>query len=512
MATCISLLAAVPAHAGNGTVSRSVDGSTITLTFTDAGDSILVSSTGSFPNGNIVVAENSGAGTTITPAPNSGCSSVGEDVSCPRVHNAVAAQRVVVEFNGGDDFDEVTQLTNIDITLDLRGGAGADTLWGSARGDVIDGGSGDDVVEGFRGNDALNGGSGNDFLDGAQGSDDLSGGDGFDHADTVNADVPSGVTVTLDDVANDGTAGEGDNVRSDVEDLTGTAHADVLIGSDRSNILTGLGGNDSLDGRGGADQLVGGDADDSVAARDGVGDRIDCGAGTDSLTADSIDESTGCEQEDRSSALESSSTDSDGDGSARPADCDDGNAGVRPGAAEVPDNGVDDDCNGTDATVLDRDGDGVNRPADCHDGNAAVRPGAREVPGNALDENCDGIARPFPDIASRIVAAWAVRGGTTRPRALSIRSLPAGATVRLACRGRGCPFKTRTRRVRRATRSLGLLALVRGMTLRPGARFEVTVTAPETVGKVARFTTRRGSNPRAVALCLPPGSRTAREC
>ena len=39
-------------------------------------------------------------------------------------------------------------------------------------------------------------------------------------------------------------------------------------------------------------------------------------------------------------------TDADGDGACATDDCDDGNAAVHPGATEVCDNGIDDDCNG----------------------------------------------------------------------------------------------------------------------------------------------------------------------
>jgi Ca2+-binding RTX toxin-like protein len=40
--------------------------------------------------------------------------------------------------------------------------------------------------------------------------------------------------------------------------------------------------------------------------------------------------------------------------------------------------------------VVDGDGDGISPPADCNDGNAAVKPGATEVPGNGLDDDCAG--------------------------------------------------------------------------------------------------------------------------
>jgi Ca2+-binding RTX toxin-like protein len=53
------------------------------------------------------------------------------------------------------------------------------------------------------------------------------------------------VTVSLDNVANDGQAGENDNAR-DAESIIGGAGNDVLIGNAARNTLRGLFGNDRL--------------------------------------------------------------------------------------------------------------------------------------------------------------------------------------------------------------------------------------------------------------------------
>lgn len=72
-------------------------------------------------------------------------------------------------------------------------------------------------------------------------------------------------------------------------------------------------------------------------------------------------------------------------------DCDDTNAGINPSVAEIPYDGIDQDCSGADLTDVDEDGydaDVVGGP-DCDDTDDTVKPGETES-ADGVDEDCDG--------------------------------------------------------------------------------------------------------------------------
>jgi probable HAF family extracellular repeat protein len=79
-------------------------------------------------------------------------------------------------------------------------------------------------------------------------------------------------------------------------------------------------------------------------------------------------------------------------------DCNDNDPAINQGAMEVPYDGIDQDCNGSDLTDADRDGFDADiiGGTDCNDSNALIYPGAIEGPYGDLtccdtvDNNCDG--------------------------------------------------------------------------------------------------------------------------
>ena len=236
-------------------------------------------------------------------------------------------------MDGGDGNDTADYAGRFDaVDLDLRAGiALTDRGSGTRRVRETDnlfsfeaarGTSHADVLRGGPGPNLLIGGPGNDILDGGPGADVLIGGGGRDRADYSARRAP--VTVSLNGLADDGAAGEGDDVDVSTEDVAGGLRGDTLTGNDRRNVLLGGGGRDTLSGLGGADTLdggpgadhidggdggdvlIGGDGldhlfggagGDRVEARDGRRDGVECGAGTDSVAADRRDRTAGdCER------------------------------------------------------------------------------------------------------------------------------------------------------------------------------------------------------------------------
>jgi Ca2+-binding RTX toxin-like protein len=211
----------------------------------------------------------------------------------PDTIDASAAQNII-DGQGGDDTlsggasADLIFGGNFDSGVDtISGGDGDDTISGGDGADQVNGDNGADSVVGDQGNDTERGGRGNDSFQqvgttAGDGSDVLIGGDGSDQVSYFPRQ--SGLTVTLDNNANDGLANEHDNVKADVEKVFGGAGDDTITGSAADNQLNGFNGNDTIDGGDGLDFLSGDIGDDTITGGDGA-DTMSGGSGADRFHA-----------------------------------------------------------------------------------------------------------------------------------------------------------------------------------------------------------------------------------
>lgn len=166
-----------------------------------------------------------------------------------------------------------------DLDNEMFGGGGDDKLFGNEGDDILNGGGGNDRLKGDEGNDTIFGGAGDDTIEGGAGADEIDGGLGTD----LVVYLRSGAGVTVDLEAGGGLGGDaaGDTLTS-IENVKGSAFADVISGNALSNELDGNLGNDVLDGRGGDDLLYGRAGADTLFGGDGE-DTLAGGAGDDEL-------------------------------------------------------------------------------------------------------------------------------------------------------------------------------------------------------------------------------------
>ncbi|GAB7564351.1 hypothetical protein LG202_23900 [Methylobacillus methanolivorans] len=170
-------------------------------------------------------------------------------------------------------------LTNIN---NLRGGSGADALYGDNNANLIEGLGGDDTLEGMGGNDTLIGGGGNNTATYFHADNGVY----IDLSTTASINVEHtfnnyGIAVTLqaatarDIIAGDsaqlGTAGTGTlgtSIGTDslvqIQNLIGTEYNDFLKGDSGANRIDGGSGRDFIIGGNGADTLLGGAGDDTI--------------------------------------------------------------------------------------------------------------------------------------------------------------------------------------------------------------------------------------------------------
>jgi Ca2+-binding RTX toxin-like protein len=161
-------------------------------------------------------------------------------------------------LNGGDgddivDYEDSSSAVDVDLAAGRATGEGTDSLAGV---EAVIGSFFDDTLAGDQSDNAFVGGAGDDLIDGRAGADEAA---YFDSRAPVHVDLGAGAA----------TGWGSDGLRS-IENVTGSAFDDTLVGDDGPNALVGGSGGDSLAGLGGDDVLVGNAGADSADGGDGA--------------------------------------------------------------------------------------------------------------------------------------------------------------------------------------------------------------------------------------------------
>jgi Ca2+-binding RTX toxin-like protein len=202
------------------------------------------------------------------------------------------------DLRGGPGIRDVADYNDrtapVTVTLDgIRndGEAGENDLVEADVEDVF-GGAGNDTIVGDGQSNDIVGLGGDDTIDGGLGPDIVSGGDGTDTLTYAGRTAP--VRASYTSYCDSGEENEGDCVSEDIETIIGGSGDDLLSAYSLfqgTATLIGGPGNDTLwaSAAFATATLMGGDGDDSFWSANGLADVDTCGAGTDSVTADTLD-------------------------------------------------------------------------------------------------------------------------------------------------------------------------------------------------------------------------------
>ncbi len=211
------------------------------------------------------------------------------------------------QINAGNGNNEVTTGSGDDTIVTgtgrdvINSGAGDDVIWSGAGDDTIHIGDGNDIVRAGAGNDMIIAGAGNgdDIIDGGSGTDTVTYPSAVNPISVDLRQIDRSGTATLHSgtigallVANGyaastpvGIATGGDidvDVLVSIENVTGGAGDDTIIGDDAVNRLLGEAGADVINGGGGDDRIEGG-ADADMLFGEAGDDFIIGGAGDDTI-------------------------------------------------------------------------------------------------------------------------------------------------------------------------------------------------------------------------------------
>ncbi|PUA79753.1 calcium-binding protein [Nocardioides currus] len=234
--------------------------------------------------------------------------------SYPYEADVVTGSDLAESFNG-DDADTINAGNGNDMIKGANsasGGAGDDSFMEISG--LASGGTGDDRFIQFTSAGGIDGGPGLDSweldfdqstLGYAAASISFAMSDSGLVVDIAGDTYPpqtvsaSGLEQTYVTLLREGSQSYDGSAFSGSQHVRGMAGPDVVSGGAGDDNLSGGSGDDTVTGGAGTDSLFGGEGNDTIQARDGVADRIDCGAGSDAVVADAVDVVVNCESVDQ---------------------------------------------------------------------------------------------------------------------------------------------------------------------------------------------------------------------
>jgi hypothetical protein len=358
---------------------------------------------------------------------------------------------------------------------------------------------------------------------------------------------------------------------NDTIEEAGLSKPSLVRGGAGDDRLTGGSAADTIYGDGGVDTIASGPAVDSIYVRDGLADTVDCGGALDNLQGDTTDVYNGCETRDLSADLVPDA-DGDGfkppadcddahadihpgvfdvPGDGIDQDCDGKDAFVSTSGTGSGSTGG---TTGGGSTGTGTGTTGTTKatpaptPAPAAPATPALQPAAgsatptptaapaASVVGSQVNAGATGAPRvtAVPHITFALLAARRSKRSTgstssttagglassktggmaaaarlTRATKVVVDLVPAGATVRVRCKGGaavGCPTTRYKKTFQTGALHLVVRSLFASARLRPGARLEVRVTLPGAVGLSTRYRVNARSRPDAETRCLAPGT------